>query len=463
MVVGAWYGRGFALAGAAAAVVPAIVMWGFTVDDALIPLRYAHHIAVGVGYRFDVHGPVTDGVTPLPWAPMLAVLARGHDLVLALERVKILGIAIWALAAAALGHELSRASRTWRHASIALAVVALAFPIGAYAASGMETPIATALATLAATRGGRSRLGAGLAGLGACFRPELVVWALAFTVSSSLGYRGKETSSSTRRGILTVALAIVPFATCAVIRLVAFGRAAPLSVLAKPSDVHHGATYAFAACVVLLLPVLSFAPIALWRASPRGKALAAAFLAHVLVVIAVGGDWMPYARLFVPVAPSLALVFVDVGRVAHALSTGARTIVVLVVGGWVARTAAPAGRHVHDDRKELIAHARPCLSSSSVVAALDVGWAGAATDADVVDLAGLTDPSIAVLPGGHTSKAVDVSMLLERNVDTVLVYSTPRIVEQRLLRSPLFHERYWVSVNLAFGGNGASYAIYRRR
>jgi len=31
------------LLGALCALVPAIVMWGFTVDDALIPLRYAHH------------------------------------------------------------------------------------------------------------------------------------------------------------------------------------------------------------------------------------------------------------------------------------------------------------------------------------------------------------------------------------------------------------------------------------
>ncbi|MDF2696854.1 MAG: hypothetical protein K0S65_5237, partial [Labilithrix sp.] len=54
MALGTWYGRAFALAGALAALIPALAMWGFTVDDALIPLRYAEHIASGAGYRFDL-------------------------------------------------------------------------------------------------------------------------------------------------------------------------------------------------------------------------------------------------------------------------------------------------------------------------------------------------------------------------------------------------------------------------
>jgi hypothetical protein len=31
-------------------------MWGFTVDDALISVRYARHVAAGVGWRFDAAG-----------------------------------------------------------------------------------------------------------------------------------------------------------------------------------------------------------------------------------------------------------------------------------------------------------------------------------------------------------------------------------------------------------------------
>ena len=65
----------FAALGAACALVPALAMWGFTVDDALISIRYARHLVEGVGYRFDAGGPSTDGVTPLPWPFLIAALS----------------------------------------------------------------------------------------------------------------------------------------------------------------------------------------------------------------------------------------------------------------------------------------------------------------------------------------------------------------------------------------------------
>jgi hypothetical protein len=495
MTPGAWYVRALAVAGALSALVPALAMWGFTVDDALIPLRYAHHIARGLGYRFDAAGPSTDGVTPLPWAPLLAPLASGGDLVVALERVKAIGVVVWTVAGTALGIALAKRAggeqRGALHAAAALVVVGLAFPIGAWSASGMETAGATALATFAAVSFERPRHAAVLAGLAATLRPELVVWAVvvaggAAIARPSRAARGHVESASdaaqrtrgtlrssgpagevgigTVRGlVLAVAIAFAPFACCALVRVALFGRAAPLALLAKPSDPKHGIVYASAATIVVLTPILAFAPLALRRASALARTLALAALVHVFVVIAVGGDWMPYARLMVPIAPSLALVFVDAGRVAHAWSSMARGVLALAVGLMVVR-AAPAGRHVHEHRKDLIARARPELAGAKVVAALDVGWVGSSTEARIVDLAGLTDPSIAVLPGGHTSKSVDVAMLLDRGVDTVVVYGEPRIVEQRLLRSPLFVEKFDRSTTIEFGAERAQrYEIFRRR
>ena len=87
MVMDAWYGRAAAVVGVLAALVPALFMWGFTVDDALISLRYAHHLATGAGYRFNALGPATDGVTPLPWPLLVAPFSAG-DLMTALLRVK---------------------------------------------------------------------------------------------------------------------------------------------------------------------------------------------------------------------------------------------------------------------------------------------------------------------------------------------------------------------------------------
>jgi hypothetical protein len=470
--------RAFLLLGAACALVPALAMWGFTVDDALIPVRYAHNLATGSGYRFNAHGPRADGVTPLPWALLLAPLSGG-DGVTALVRVKAIGALAWTLAGAALGARIGAMVRGRPAPQVALAaaglvVMALAFPIGAWAASGMETGVATALATLAAVRlgVGRPMTTALLAGVVAAFRPEMVVWAIALAVGASvLGREGDEPPSElgarTKAAARAAAAAAGPFLVCAAVRLAVFGRPAPLAVLAKPSDLSHGAIYVGAATLVLLTPLLVAAPVVLARGRGRdvalGRVLVIAFVAHAMAVLAAGGDWMPYARLMVPVAPSLVVAFVALASASRLAVGLARVAAVVVLGTLVALRAAPAGRGVHADRADLVVRARPVLADARVVAALDVGWVGAATDASIVDLAGLTDESIAMLPGGHTSKRVDSSMLLDRNVDTMIVYSELRVVELRIVRSALFEDRFEKLQDLPVGTRGAFYTVYRRR
>ena len=86
----------------------ALWMWDFTIDDALISVRYARHLATGLGYRFNQDGPATDGVTPLPWPFVLAPFARAPALVV-LARAKALGLATWLAAAGAWGIAVGRA------------------------------------------------------------------------------------------------------------------------------------------------------------------------------------------------------------------------------------------------------------------------------------------------------------------------------------------------------------------
>ncbi len=457
----AWRG-GFIALGALCALVPSLAMWGFTVDDALIPVRYAHHLIAGLGYRFDAHGASTDGVTPLPWSFVLAPLASGPSLA-TLLRAKVLGIAAWTLAGAALGARVSTSADDRVRGGLAagaLVVMALAFAIGAWAASGLETGVATALATLAVTRSTQPRQAAVLAGLAATLRPELVVWSVAIAAGLAIAAGGPRVR---RDALVGAAMAFAPFVICAAIRLAVFGRPAPLAVLAKPSDLPHGLLYVGAALLVVLTPLLVCAPIALRRARGLALALVVAFVAHAATVALVGGDWMPYARLLVPVAPSLVLAFAELSRVTKPVWSAARLAAALVLGVLLAWRAAPAGRSVYQDRADLIARARPELQGARVVAALDIGWVSAATEATIVDLAGLTDPSIALLPGGHTSKRVDVPMLLDRGVDAVLVYSEMRAVEARFVRSDLFQARFEEGVHLPVGTRGAFYVLYRRR
>jgi len=470
-----WYGaavspvasaRVLFVLGAAAALVPSLAMWGFTVDDALISVRYAHNVATSLGYRFDPSGAPTDGVTPLPWPFLLAPFARG-DALATLTAAKVLGTTAWTMAAAALGAHLARVAPAAMASKVAaLVVLALAFPIGAWAASGMETGVATALATLAVVSLAQPRRAALLAGASAALRPEMLIWAVVLACGAGLGgaAAGGDGSARARRVAALVAIASVPFALCAAVRLMAFGRAAPLAVLAKPSDLGHGSVYAAAACVVVLLPILvCSAPVSLARAPREARIVALAFAAHVAAVALVGGDWMPYARLVVPVAPSLTVAFVASVPAASRASVVMRVVASLALGALLAARAAPAGRGVAGDRADLVARARPVLRGARVVAALDIGWVSAATDARLVDLAGLTDPAIAALPGGHTSKRVDASMLLDRGVDAVVVYSELRVVEARLVRTALFAERFEARETLPLGDRGAVYTVYRRR
>ncbi len=444
----------FGALGAACALVPAFAMWGFTVDDALISVRYAMSLASGHGWRFDAGGPPTDGVTPLPWVPILALFARG-DALDVLARAKVFGVLAWTVAAVALGVDLGRRARPWA-AAVALVVLALAFPVGAWAASGMETGAATALATLAAVSFARPRAAAVLAGLAAAFRPELAPWALVVAIGAS---------ATAKQAASNAALALAPFLACVAVRLAVFGHPAPLAVQAKPSDLSHGLLYGVAALVVVLTPVLALAPRAVARSSRRARTLAIACIVHVIAVIVAGGDWMPYARLMVPIAPSLAVVFVESEPHARRAATLFRLALVSVLGVALAVRAAPAGRHVQRDREALVQRARPVLADARAIASLDIGWVSAAAPADarIVDLAGLTDPAIAALPGGHTSKRVDAAMLLDRGVDTVVVYSDVRVVEARILRSELFASRFEKRASVLLGDRGAHYDVWTVR
>jgi hypothetical protein len=461
------------IAGVLAAAVPSLWMWGFTVDDALISVRYARHVAAGLGWRFDVGGPVTDGVTPLPWPLVLAPFARA-DALTVLARSKALGLAAWCVAGGALGGAMaSRAAPAWARAAVLL-VLALCVPVAAHAVSGMETAVATSLATFAVLEK-RPRVGAALAGAAAALRPEMAPWACVLAVGLALVAR-----RGTARAAVAAGIALGPFAACALVRLVVWGRPGPLALLAKPGDLEHGLSYAGAACVVAVVPVLLLAPRAL-RRTPAGLAIALAGVAHVLAIAAAGGDWMHYFRLIVPVVPALAWAAVLVAEHAAPWATAVRSVAALALGVLlvVLDRGGSAWRHVGSDRAALVEAARLPLAGCARIAALDVGWVGAATEADVLDLAGVTDPEIAALPGGHTSKRVDGILLADRGADGLLLYAPAglpdgglaawsdarygRVVEARLAVDATVARRFAPAAWLPDGAEGAGYVLLRAR
>jgi hypothetical protein len=367
-------------------------------------------LAIGAGYRFNADGPVVDAVTPFGYAWVLAPFARGGVLA-AFSAAKGLGAGCWLVAAAILGGAAARLGGS-RFRLAPLAVLAACAPLGAWAASGMETGIVVLLATLGLGSGLWSAVAVGVA---AAWRPELVPWALTLRIALAWG--------APRCIALNVALVLAPVAAVIALRQSMFGATFPLSALAKPSDLAHGLRYALGALLLTGPPLLVLArPRALPRRE-RGMLIAAG--AHFAALVLAGGDWMPLFRLAVPVLPSLLWVGVALASRATLRVTLLRTAAALVPCVLIAVYLGPSAAHVGAHRRALIEAARPELAGHQRIAALDVGWVGVASSADIVDLAGITDPSVARLAGGHTSKHLPVGFLRQRRVDALVLLLAP--------------------------------------
>ena len=402
------------------ALVPALLLFDFTVDDALIPARYATHIARGQGYRWNTSGAVTDGVTPLGFPYLLAPFASAGPLA-ALAWAKLLGLFGWTASAALFAVAIDRSSRS-RLRFVGLAMLAVSAPLAAWSVAGLETGLAAAFASAAVSLLSLDKrvLGVCFSGLAAALRPELLPFVLIFAMTPPPGKPAqlglKETGF--------VALGALPFVLVVATRLALFGRPTPLSVLAKPSDPVLGAKYALA-CFLLTGPLVLLAPLAIAKANAFVKMLVLAVLVHFTAIAVAGGDWMPLSRLVVPVLPAVMMIAAHLAAIADRRATLVRSALAMAGELFVTVSIGPKAARVGPDRLAIAREIAPHLEGARVVAALDIGWVGAATEATIVDLAGLTDPSIAVLPGGHTTKRIPPSFIDSRGVDALVLMLGP--------------------------------------
>ena len=234
---------GTAAVGVLAALPLVLYLWHFMVDDALISARYAANLAAGHGYRFNVGGPVTDGVTPLGWAHLLAPFAGG-GVWAAFTAAKWIGVCAWLTGAALVTlaiDSLDVGPRKW----LAVLLMATLAPLGAWSAAGMETGLALgiAAASVSARALSKERWAVTLAGVVAALRPEAILWAVALALAPP---RGRPLASRW----LAFGVAAAPFVVVSLTRMFVFGRFAPLAVMAKPSSLRHGVMYALA-CLLL--------------------------------------------------------------------------------------------------------------------------------------------------------------------------------------------------------------------
>lgn len=405
--------------------------WPYTVDDAFIVARYAQNLVRGHGYGMNPDVS-SDGITGPLWIvpSLLAVWLHQPLSVAKLVGAACAGLTAWLVVRRAHRRVLGRPA-AWASA----AVLACLPDVGTWSVSGLETGAAllalTALA-LALLELRRPRFGLAVVATTALawLRPELapcvlVLWLAPFT-------RSARTAWPWVLAGLIGALSVVVW------RLAMFGDALPLSARAKPADLEHGAHYVLVA-LLLMTSVAGalLAALGAWRGRRDDRFMLAATAVHVAAVALAGGDWMPGARLMVPIAGLYALL---VGRGVARLSlrsvwlaAGCLALAVtvplldLVVRVPELRASAAA-------RDVPAAHlGRGLRDLGKVVAVLDVGYLGYVSRAEIVDLGGLTDPYIARLPGGHIDKRIDEQYLRQRDPDVIVLHSSspPKLNDQK--------------------------------
>jgi len=455
---------------------------GYTADDAFITGRYAMRLAQGHGYTFR-DGPATDGVTgPLLLAIEAPAASLGFDPV---EASKLVGALAVALAAWLVVSRLRARSGGTLASWLAVVALAVSGPLSVHAQSGLETGVATLVVTVAVL-GATARPRVSWAGVISALvlvpwlRPELVP--VSWLIGGIAGWRASTLASTTRARATAawITAAIVGLASVVAFRLALFGDAIPLSAQAKPTDLGNGLGYALAGLSVVFGLMLVPAVHAVRTGRLEG-AVALVLVACTACVILGGGDWMPGARLLVPIAPTgIALYALGAARFARQrrgaailalsllvlLPQAVLTTLILEQADDVARSREGAGQEL---RESLARDAR-------VVALVDIGFLTYGGSFDPFDLAGVTDPSIGSRPGGHCAKAVTLDDLLARDVDTLVLHSgiEPRVeagrlralrahpVEQALAADPRTAELFEVTAVVRYAAR-YWYVVLRRR
>ncbi len=391
-----------------------VFLWGFTVDDAWIVSRVASHGAETGVFAFNRGSPPTDAVTPLGWAHLLGYVGGGLGLSNALEfwaLARWIGGASYLLSFFLVGyaaHEHTGPRGWWKVPAVTL----VCLPAAIWAGAGLTAPVVGLLLLLAAflLSQGTVRSGALLLGSAGAWRPELVPFAVALLVT-----RAAFAVQSVRQRCIQVGIVCAPVVVVMILRWLNYAHALPLSSVAKQPDFQSGLFYAAATAVWAGVPWL------LWLRGPgaiRRREQLIPWIIHLVALVFVGGDWMPGLRLSAALFPWLAW------QVAPRLTKAWHLMLFLGCAIFPVMLLAQQGadlRAVSERRLALIEAARPALVGANVVAGVDIGWLGIATDVQVVDLAGVTDPKIAALPGGHTSKAIYPGLFSGRNVDVWVI------------------------------------------
>lgn len=407
-------------------------------DDQMVSLRYARHLADGLGPVWNIGERVEGYSNPL-WVVIMAAVHR-LPLADAHTALAVKGIAwLLALAVPVLADRLLAAldgGRPWARATLWVTLAGCADLIY-WSANGFETTLLTVVFLLVAGRllreaaGGQSRL-------------LTYVWLGTLPVIRSdaqplwlaLALLALGLSRDRRRTLLLLGVAALLPLAHVLWRVSYYGAWLPntytLKVAAVPDVLRNGASY-LSIFVRHYGVALGVAALGAWRLRDRRVLLAGVAVVFGMgFILIVGDDIFPYSRYLAYMVPLLlALALASVARLAPDATARGLLYAALAVGvllpagayrpnqlistnGLPARAVVPGvllARHTAPD---------------AVIATWAAGTAPYFSDRPAIDLLGKTDPVIARLPArpgesvGHNK--YDMIAALERRPDVVLTF-----------------------------------------
>jgi hypothetical protein len=410
----------------------------YLTDDTFIHLQFAKHLIRGEGFAFNAGQPTYGATSPL-WVLLLAgagsmlpgagATPSSADLLPPLAIVAKVWGAVFTSASVLLMAALARALR-WEPgwALAAAALVALDAWSVRWGISGMETPLALALALLVllllarALLEGRSPFGAGLAmGVGLLARPEFL---LLFAIALGAILWASDPRARARRGGALLAGALIAWGPWLAAAWSWFHQLLPNTGAAKagawldPARALGAVRESIRAVLAADLVPVAIAVGALawfrpWRAMGEDRGRRAfwtlLFLWPTLLVLAFAAEGVQVvSRYLVPAAPAIALIGLAALRDAsrswaprrRAAALAAALLLFAAQNLYVtfAVSAPHARRHTAGLRDSLAAlglWARARTAPETLFAVADIGAFGYYSDRPVLDLYGLVTPGMA--------------------------------------------------------------------
>jgi len=424
-----------------------VVSPGFLIDDSFIGFRYARNLYNGAGLVFNADERV-EGYTSFLWV-MLSYPSfwLGIEPITFVQMISVAAQTITLWLVYLLGNIPSRPVHRALIAPLFLAfqVSFLTFPM-----TGMDTTFFTMLVTLAVllyqrdfhkSRIGSWVMGGVLLSIGLTRFDGLALVFILISYKLLIDREVKET-------IPGLIIFLIGIGLYNLWRFSYYHALLPNTFYAKVAFLNHqfigGLKYllSFASAGSQFVLILAVVPFVLGRASKPIRFVAWVVCGHLLYVVAVGGDWMPYFRFILPVLPLLFLLMqegiwtvYDLAKSTiqqHRSNQLLAVFLLMILFGFnflpVYRdrnfSQQISGALFHPEDARIIGtHLNKMLPSDYVVA---IEWAGIVpfyVQHPVLDIFGLNDRDIITqnFPGARMGRSITAEYLASRNPHAVVL------------------------------------------